>query len=165
MVAPEIVVPTISGLSAVTSPETVPDDPVPALEARTVAGRLSVCGSVKTSALEQERHTMSIYLIADITVTNDSWVPEYAADVHKIVQRHGGRYLSRSGNIATVEGAENTSTLIAIIEFPDRASLDAFASDPDYAPYGQARQAGSQSNFRVIDDTDLAGTIPYLPAA
>jgi uncharacterized protein (DUF1330 family) len=41
-------------------------------------------------------------------------------------------------------------------------AVKAFGSDPDYAPYGAARKAGSVSHFRVIDDTDAAGTIPYL---
>ncbi len=107
---------------------------------------------------------MSVYLIADITITNDGWVPEYAANVHKLVEKHGGKYLSRSGNIETLEGSGPDSTLVALLEFPDRAALNGFASDPDYAPYGTARQAGSVSIFRVIDDTDLAGTIPYLKA-
>ena len=107
---------------------------------------------------------MTVYLIADIKVTNDGWVPQYAANVHKLVEKHGGRYLSRSGNIETLEGADNESTLIAILEFPTREALDAFATDPEYAPYGQARQAGSVSNFHVIDDTDIAGAIPYLKA-
>jgi uncharacterized protein (DUF1330 family) len=107
---------------------------------------------------------MSVYLIADIELTNDAWVPDYAARVHKIVERHGGRYLSRSGNIETIEGTAPDSTLIAIIEFPSRAALQAFAQDPEYAPFGKARQAGSVSRFRVIDDTDIAGTIPYLKA-
>ena len=107
---------------------------------------------------------MSVYLIADIKVNDDSWIPDYAANVHKLVEKHGGRYLSRSGNIETLEGEAKESTLIAILEFPTRAALDGFAADPEYAPYGQARQAGSVSNFRVIDDTDIAGTIPYLTA-
>ena len=107
---------------------------------------------------------MSVFLIADIKVTDDSWVPDYAANVHKLVQKHGGKYLSRSGNIETLEGADKDSTLIAILEFPTRAALNSFAADPDYAPYGQARQAGSVSNFHVIDDTDIAGAIPYLAA-
>ena len=107
---------------------------------------------------------MSVYLIADIKVTDDGWIPEYAANVHKLVEKHGGRYLARSGNIETLEGEAKESTLIAILEFPTRAALDGFATDPEYAPYGQARQAGSVSNFRVIDDTDIAGTIPYLTA-
>lgn len=108
---------------------------------------------------------MSVYLIADIKVTDDSWVPDYAANVHKLVEKHGGRYLSRSGNIETLEGDDKESTLIAILEFPTRAALGAFASDPEYAPYGRARQAGSVSNFHVIDDTDIAGVIPYLKSA
>lgn len=108
---------------------------------------------------------MSVYLIADISVTNDGWVPEYATHVHHLVEKHGGRYLSRSGNIETVEGEAADSTLIAILEFPSRSALDAFMADPDYAPYGQSRRAGSVSTFRVIDDTDIAGTISYLNAA
>lgn len=107
---------------------------------------------------------MSVYLIADIKVTDDGWVPEYAANVHKLVEKHGGRYLSRSGNIETFEGDAKDSTLIAILEFPTRAALDGFAADPEYAPYGLARQSGSVSNFHVIDDTDIAGSIPYLKA-
>ena len=107
---------------------------------------------------------MSVYLIADIKVTDDGWVPEYATNVHKLVEKHGGRYLSRSGNIETLEGADKDTTLIAIMEFPSRQALEEFATDPGYAPYGQARQAGSVSNFHVIDDTDIAGAIPYLKA-
>ena len=107
---------------------------------------------------------MSVFLIADIKVTDEGWIPDYATNVHKLVEKHGGKYLSRSGNISTVEGDESDTTLIAILEFPSREALDNFASDPEYAPYGKARQAGSVSNFRVIDDTDLAGTIPYLKA-
>lgn len=107
---------------------------------------------------------MSVYLIADIKVTDGARVPDYATHVHKIIERHGGRYLSRSGNIRTLEGAPKDSTLMALVEFPSMDALERFAADPEYAPYGKARQAGSISNFIVIDDTDIAGTIPYLMA-
>ena len=107
---------------------------------------------------------MSVFLIGDIKVTDDSWVPDYAANVHNIVEKHGGKYLSRSGNISTLEGQDKDSTLIAIIQFPSREALDNFVTDPEYKPFGQARQAGGVSNFHVIDDTDIAGSIPYLPA-
>ena len=46
--------------------------------------------------------------------------------------------------------------------FPSREAAMEFAADPDYAPFGEARKAGSISNFYLIDDTDVAGTIPYL---
>ena len=108
---------------------------------------------------------MTVFLIADVKVTDDAWIPEYATKVHDIVAKHGGKYLSRSGNIETIEGKGLDTTLIALMQFPSREALDAFANDPEYAPLGKARQAGSVSRFHVIDDTDLAGAIPYLPAA
>lgn len=106
---------------------------------------------------------MTVYVIADVKVTDDSWIPDYAANVHDIVHKHGGKYLSRSANITTIEGEGLDTTLIALISFPSMEAVQAFASDPDYAPYGKARAAGSVSRFHVIDDTDVAGAIPYLP--
>jgi uncharacterized protein (DUF1330 family) len=107
---------------------------------------------------------MSVFLIADVLVTDDGWVPEYAANVHALVEKHGGKYLSRSGNIEIIEGEPAESTLIALLEFPTSDALKAFVNDPEYAPYAKARQDGSESRFRMIDDTDIAGAIPYLPA-
>lgn len=108
---------------------------------------------------------MSAYLIADIKVTNDRWVPEYAASVHDLVHKHGGKYLARSGHVKTLEGKPLDTSLIAIIAFPSTAAAEAFVNDPGYAPYAAARKAGSDSRFQLIDDTDLAGTIPYLRKA
>jgi uncharacterized protein (DUF1330 family) len=107
---------------------------------------------------------MTVFLIADITVTDGAWVPDYAAQVHQLVERHGGRYLSRSGHVEQLEGDQPESTLVALLQFPSRQAVMEFAADPDYAPFAKARQAGSASRFRLIDDTDLAGTIPYLAA-
>ena len=107
---------------------------------------------------------MTAYLIADVKITDDSWVPGYAAAVHDIAAKHGGKYLSRSGNITPLEGGAPDTTLIAVIAFPSVEAAQAFANDPDYRPHMEARQAGSVSRFYVIDDTDLAGSIPYLTA-
>ena len=107
---------------------------------------------------------MTNYLIAQVKVNDDSWIPDYAAKVHDIVDRHGGKYLSRSGNITTIEGNQSDANLVAIIEFPSMDALQAFIAEPDYAPYAAARQAGTDSQFIAIDSTDAAGTIPYLTA-
>ena len=106
---------------------------------------------------------MSVFLIADVKVTDESWIPGYAADVHAIVHRHGGKYLARSGTSTNVAGAALDSTLFALLEFPSMEAARAFLDDPAYAPFAQARSAGSVSKFNIIDDTDLAGTIEYLP--
>lgn len=106
---------------------------------------------------------MSAFLIANVKVTNDKWIPEYAAKVHDIAGRHGGKYLSRSANIIAIEGQRPDCSIIALIQFPSLAALQAFVKDPDYAPFAQARQGGSESVFYSIDDTDATGAIPYLP--
>jgi uncharacterized protein (DUF1330 family) len=106
---------------------------------------------------------MPVYMIADIKVTDDKWVPGYAASVHELVHKHGGKYLARSGNVTTLEGKPLDTTLIALLEFPSAAAVKAFATDPEYAPFAAARQRGSESRLQMIDDTDLAGTISYLP--
>jgi len=108
---------------------------------------------------------MAVYLIANVKVTDDAWIPDYAANVHDIVHKHGGEYLSRSANITSLEGDAPDTTLIAILKFPSMDAAKSFASDPDYAPYGKARSAGSESQFYIIDDTDVAGSIPYLAKA
>jgi uncharacterized protein (DUF1330 family) len=106
---------------------------------------------------------MTVYLIADIKVTDNTWIPDYATNVHNIVHSHGGKYLARSGNITTIEGKGLETTLVALIEFPSIDRAKEFANDPAYTKYRQARQAGSISSLHLIDDTDIAGTIPYLP--
>jgi uncharacterized protein (DUF1330 family) len=107
--------------------------------------------------------TMAAYLIAIVKVTDDAWVPDYAAKVHDIAAKHGGKYLSRSGNIDTLEGEALEADLIALIQFPDKAALRAFVDDPEYAPFAKARKKGAHNRFYAIDDTDLAGGVPYLP--
>lgn len=105
---------------------------------------------------------MTVYLIAEVKVTDDAWIQDYAANVHDLVRNHGGKYLSRSGNITMIEGEELGTTLVALVEFPSLETAQGFINDPAYAKYRQARQAGSISTLQIIDDTDIAGTIPYL---
>src|SRR5262249_61474384 len=105
---------------------------------------------------------MTVYVIADIKVTDDGWVPAYAASVHDIVHEHGGKYLSRSGNVKTLEGKPLDTTFIALLEFPSAEAVKAFATDPKYAPYAAARQAGTENRPPPIADPHTAGRTHYL---
>jgi uncharacterized protein (DUF1330 family) len=102
-------------------------------------------------------------MIAEVKVTDGAWIPSYANKAHEIAHRHGGKYLSRSANLTAIEGEKPDATLVGIIQFPSLDAARAFAHDPDYAPFAAARRAGSVSRFYVIDDTDAAGTLTYLP--
>ena len=108
---------------------------------------------------------MPAYMIANVKVSDDSWIPEYAENVHDIVHKHGGKYLSRSGNLTMLEGERPDIDAIALLEFPSVENAQAFVNDPEYAPFAEARRNGATSNFYAIDDTDLMQSIPYLPKA
>ena len=90
---------------------------------------------------------MAVYMIADIKITDDKWIPTYAASVHELVHKHGGKYLSRSGNVETLEGNPLDTNLIALIQFPSTQAVKNFLSDPEYAPFAAARKDGSESAF------------------
>jgi uncharacterized protein (DUF1330 family) len=64
-----------------------------------------------------------------------------------------------------LEGAPLYTSLIAIMAFPSAKAAESFVTDPAYTCYAVARRDGSESRFQLIDDTGLAGTIPYLAKA
>ncbi len=61
---------------------------------------------------------MTAYAIFFVKVTDDSWLPDYAAKAHELAAKHGGKYLSRSANITNVEGESSDANVVAVIEFP-----------------------------------------------
>jgi uncharacterized protein (DUF1330 family) len=65
--------------------------------------------------------------------------------------------------VKTLEGKPLDTTLIALMAFANAKAAEAFVFDSEYAPFAAARRAGSESRFQLVDDTDLAGTISYLP--
>jgi uncharacterized protein (DUF1330 family) len=105
---------------------------------------------------------MAHYLVAQVKVNDDSWIPEYAEKVHGMVHRHGGKYLTRSGAITPLENDPPNADLVALIEFPSLEALQAFVNDPEYVPFAKARQEGTDSCLFAVDSSDAAGTIPYL---
>src|SRR5262249_17481686 len=98
-------------------------------------------------AHQPQEANMPVYMIADIKVTDDRWVPGYAASVQELVHKHGGKYLARSGNVRPLEGKPLDTTMIALVEFPSAEAVTAFATDPAYAPFAAARQRGSESRL------------------
>ena len=106
---------------------------------------------------------MKQFVIAEVKVSDAAWIPAYAALVHQLVDRHGGRYLARSAPSRALEGEAPDVTIVALLEFPSLDAVTAFLEDPDYAPLQAARQAGSVSRIYSLPAQDAVGAIPYLP--
>ena len=93
---------------------------------------------------------MPAYMIADVTVTDPDTYADYRAQVPGIIEKCGGRYLARGGDVFVGEGNWQPGRLV-IAEFPDMATAKAFYNGPDYAPLKALRQRASTGNVVIIE--------------
>ena len=93
---------------------------------------------------------MSVYLIADIEVTDPVGYEEYKRRVPAVIAAHGGRYLVRGGASEVLEGTWRPRRS-AIIEFADLASMKAFWESAEYRPLRAIRERCANSNVVVIE--------------
>ena len=93
---------------------------------------------------------MPAYLIADITVTDPAAYTEYRAQVSAMIEKHGGRYLARGGDVSACEGNWQPGRII-ILEFDDVAAAKAFYDSPDYAPLKALRQRASTGSVVIVE--------------
>jgi uncharacterized protein (DUF1330 family) len=80
---------------------------------------------------------MSAYIIADVTVTNDTQYAEYRQWSTAAMQAYAAKVLVRGGDPQTLEG-DWAPTRIVVLEFPDAERARAFNDSPEY---GRAREA------------------------
>ncbi|MEM9759201.1 MAG: DUF1330 domain-containing protein [Pseudomonadota bacterium] len=101
---------------------------------------------------------MSFYSFISSTPTSEDWIPSYVNSVAAIVARHGGKYLARTMNFERLEGSGDDPAAFVVIEWPSKEAGLGFMNDPEYAPFLEARLAGSVSHHFLIDGNDeLAG--------
>ena len=98
---------------------------------------------------------MRYYAIAELDVTDPSWVRDYVSEVTPLVERHGGRYLARTAGIETIEGDGAPPQVVLLIEWPDRESAQAFYHSEEYRPHREARRAGARNRFLIVSGEDV----------
>lgn len=99
---------------------------------------------------------MKYYSVAEIDITDQSWVPAYVRDVTQMVERSGGRYLARTSNIGKIEGERKTPQIFLIIEWPSRDAAEAFYESDEYRPYRQSRIEGARNELLLVAGEDIA---------
>jgi uncharacterized protein (DUF1330 family) len=98
---------------------------------------------------------MKYYSLCEIDITDQSWVPEYVANVTKMVESHGGRYLARTAKSEKLEGERPPAQIYVIVEWPSREAADAFYGSEAYAPFRQRRIDGARNEFFLIPGEDV----------
>lgn len=93
---------------------------------------------------------MPAYLLANIEVTDQAGFERYRAAVPAVIARHGGRYLVRGGASEVVEGAFPAQRFV-VLEFPDRATAEAFWASADYAECKKLREGAATMNVVIVE--------------
>ena len=98
---------------------------------------------------------MNYYSIAELTITDQSWVREYVQNVTPMVERYGGRYLSRTGRIEKLEGERTPAQIMVLVEWPSREAAMTFYDSDEYRPYRERRVGGARNEFVLVPGEDM----------
>ena len=93
---------------------------------------------------------MSAYVIIEIEILDRETYLSYVAQVRGVVERHGGRYLARGGNVITMSGNWRPERVI-LIEFRSaQQASDCFAS-PEYKAIAPLRERSTRTKAIIIE--------------
>lgn len=100
---------------------------------------------------------MTAYVIVDIDVHNVENYQEYLAKITPTVFACGGRYLVRGANSLVISGVWQPKRLV-VMEFPDLATANHWATCADYAPIHALRNANASANMVIVEGSvDFTG--------
>jgi len=93
---------------------------------------------------------MSVYLIVEAKeITNKQMYGEYIQKVPQTIERFGGKYLARGGQIEVLSGDWNPSRLI-IVEFDSMDEFKSWWNSPQYRAIAALRERSAKTNAVVV---------------
>jgi uncharacterized protein (DUF1330 family) len=93
---------------------------------------------------------MPAYYIGEHKITNAAVFEEYLVKVIPMIERCGGRYLTKTGTHEVLEGDWQPNRVV-IVEFPDMASIRRWYDAPDYQPLIALRQTAATDVMIMLD--------------
>ena len=97
--------------------------------------------------------TVSVYSISSITVKDWGTYREYMNHVPAIIEKYGGRYLVRGGDIISDDTSWQPQRVV-ILEFPDLAQMKAFRDSDEYKPVAELRHKAADTEGFVVTGFD-----------
>lgn len=95
---------------------------------------------------------MSAYLICMVRVDDAETYKKYTAQTPALIEKYGGRFLVRGGNVTAIEGAPFKDRLV-VLEFPSKEAVERFYRSPEYREVMKIRHASSKSRFLLAEGT------------
>lgn len=100
---------------------------------------------------------MKYYVVAEMQITDPSWVGPYVQNVTRMIERAGGRYLARTPKVEKLEGDRPAPQIQLLIEWPSREAAMAFYRSDEYRPYLESRTAGGHTELSLFAGEDVTG--------
>jgi uncharacterized protein (DUF1330 family) len=92
---------------------------------------------------------MAGYLIGNIEVTDPAKFEEYRQKVVPVIEKFGGRYLVRGGDVRRLEGNLPLHRLV-VLEFPTLEAAKQFYDSAEYQPILKLRLASTRSDVVLV---------------
>jgi uncharacterized protein (DUF1330 family) len=92
---------------------------------------------------------MSVYMIIDSRIKDKDKYQQYIDQVSPIVEKYGGRYHVRGGNIRSY-GVWRPERII-VIEFPTADHVQSWLTSPEYAAIAPLREKGAETNAILVN--------------
>ena len=93
---------------------------------------------------------MAAYIIATIEVTDPEKFEVYRGQVPATIEKHGGRYLARGGEVSVVEGDQPERRTV-VLEFDSLEQAKGWYYSDDYAGPKELRIASTISNVMIVE--------------
>lgn len=93
---------------------------------------------------------MPVYLIIEINVQDYELYAEYTVQVLPLVERYGGRYLARGGEVFPVLGGWRPERIV-MVQFDTMDLVQDFLTSPEYQALIPLRQRASSSRAIVVE--------------
>ena len=93
---------------------------------------------------------MAGYVIAQIKVNDPEPYKEYVKQNLEIVEKYGGKFLARGGEVEVLEG-EPPYPRIIVLEFPSVAAARKWYDSPEYEGAKSIRMASADTNLLIVE--------------
>src|SRR5690348_5493197 len=92
---------------------------------------LNCAGSCRCAGKPRMEGDMAAYVVVEHTILNPIKFEECRTKVGPMIEKHGGRYITKGSGHKLLEVSRRPPDRVVIIKFP---SMDAWYSSPEYQP-------------------------------
>jgi uncharacterized protein (DUF1330 family) len=93
---------------------------------------------------------MPVYLIIDMVIVDQELYAEYVGQVSAVVEKYGGTFLARGGEVFVMAGDWHPKRIV-LIEFESLDHVQEFFSSPDYLALAPLREQSTSSRTIIAE--------------